>query len=104
MVENTKVLSVEERKAILEELVNGEALKRDINHVPSLIAMAKYEYNRYSFAEAEKYIVRAINRLNLFNERHKSGEAYYVYGQILEATGDFKKAEDYYNKSAWHRF
>ena len=30
MVENTKVLSVEERKAILEELVNGEALKRDM--------------------------------------------------------------------------
>lgn len=30
MVENTKILSVEERKAILEELVNGEALKRDM--------------------------------------------------------------------------
>lgn len=30
MVENTKVLSVEERKAILEDLVNGEALKRDM--------------------------------------------------------------------------
>ena len=30
MVENTKGLSIEERKAILEELVNGEALKRDM--------------------------------------------------------------------------
>lgn len=30
MVEKTKGLSVEERKAILEELVNGEALKRDM--------------------------------------------------------------------------
>ena len=87
--------------AVMPDSYWKEALKRDINHVPSLIAMAKYEYGRYSFAEAEKYIVRAINRLNLFNERHKSGEAYYVYGQILEATGDFKKAEDYYNKSAW---
>ena len=36
MVENTKVLSVEERKAILEELVNGEALKRDMVHKAKL--------------------------------------------------------------------
>ncbi len=78
-----------------------EALKRDINHIPSLISMARYEYNMYNFESAEKYIVRAINRLNLFNERHKSGEAYYTYGQILEAMGGFKKAEDYYNKAAW---
>ncbi len=78
-----------------------EALKRDINHIPSLIAMARYEYNMYNFESAENYIVRAINRLNLFNERHKSGEAYYTYGQILESLGDYKKAEDYYNKAAW---
>ena len=30
MVENTKSLSVEERKAILEEMVNGEVLKKDM--------------------------------------------------------------------------
>ncbi len=30
MVENTKGLSVEERKAILEEMVNGDALKKDM--------------------------------------------------------------------------
>ena len=30
MVENTKGLSVEKRKAILEEMVNGEALKKDM--------------------------------------------------------------------------
>ncbi len=78
-----------------------EALKRDIYHVPSLIAMARYEYNMYNYDEAEKYILRAIKRLNTFNERHKSGEAYYTYGQILEAVGQYKKAEDYYNKAAW---
>ncbi len=78
-----------------------EALKRDIHHVPSLIALARYEYNFYNFEKAEKYILRAINRLNMFNERHKSGEAYYTYGQILEAMGEYKKAEDYYNKAAW---
>ncbi len=87
--------------AVMPDSYWKEALKRDIHHVPSLIAMARYEYNRYAFAEAEKYIVHAIERLNLFNERHKSGEAYYVYGQILEAMGGFKKAENYYNKAAW---
>ncbi len=78
-----------------------EALKRDINHIPSLIAMARYEYNMYNFDSAERYIVHAIKRLNMFNERHKSGEAYYTYGQISEAMGEYKRAEDYYNKAAW---
>ncbi len=78
-----------------------EALKRDINHIPSLIAMARYEYARYDYESAEKYILRAIDNLNLFNERHKSGEAYYTYGQILEAKCEYKKAVDFYNKAAW---
>lgn len=87
--------------AVMPDCYWKEALKRDIHHVPSLIAMARYEYKRYSLIDAEKYIVHAIDRLNLFNERHKSGEAYYVYGQILEAMGELKKAEDYYHKAAW---
>ncbi len=87
--------------AVMPDSYWKEALKRDIHHVPSLIAMARYEYQRYVYEEAEKYITHAIERLNMFNERHQSGEAYYVYGQILEAKGDYKKAEDYYNKAAW---
>lgn len=78
-----------------------EALKRDIHHIPSLIAMANYEYNRYAFDSAEQYALHAIERLNLYNERHKSGEAYYVYGKILEAKGDTDRAYDYYQKAAW---
>lgn len=78
-----------------------EALKRDIYHIPSLIAMAKFEYNQYNYAEAESYITRAIAQLNRFNARHQSGEAYYTYGKVLEAQGQWKKAHDYYNKAAW---
>ncbi len=78
-----------------------EALKRDIDHIPSLVAMAQYAYRMYRFADAESYILRAIQCLNRFNERHKSGEAYYTYAQILEAGGEYKKAEDYYHKAAW---
>ena len=78
-----------------------EALNRDINHIPSLIAMANYEYNRYAFESAEKYAAKAIENLNLFNERHQSGKAYYIYAKIKEAKGDIKTAYDYYYKAFW---
>lgn len=78
-----------------------QALERDINHIPSLIAMAKYEYGRYAFDTARDYAERAIKKVCLFNERVQSGEVYYVYAQILEALGEYKKAYDYYYKAAW---
>ena len=78
-----------------------EALKRDINHIPSLIAMAKYEYGRYAFESAKDYAEHAIKNVCRFNERVQSGEVYYVYAQILEALGEYKKAYDYYYKAAW---
>lgn len=87
--------------AIMPDAYWKEALKRDINHIPSLIAMARYEYNRYDLDAAEDYILKAIKNLQIYNERTQSGEAYYVYAQILEAKGDYKRAYDYYYKSSW---
>lgn len=78
-----------------------EALKRDINHIPSLIAMAKFEYGRYDFESAKDYAERAIKNVTIYNERVQSGEVYYVYAQILEVLGEYKKAYDYYYKAAW---
>ena len=78
-----------------------EALKRDINHIPSLIAMAKYEYLLYNFEAAKDYAERAIKNITVYNERVESGQVYYVYAQILEALGEYKKAYDYYYKAAW---
>ena len=78
-----------------------EALKRDINHIPSLIAMAKYEYSLYNFESAKDYAERAIKNVTLYNERVQSGEVYYVYARILEALGEYKRAYDYYYKAAW---
>ena len=78
-----------------------EALKRNIKHIPSLIAMAKYELKNYSLDEAEHYAKRAIDALTLFNERTESGEAYYTMGRILESKGNFNKAYDYYYKAYW---
>ena len=78
-----------------------EALKRDINHIPSLIAMAKYEYSLYNFEGAKNYAERAIKNITIYNERVESGQVYYIYAQILEALGEYKKAYDYYYKAAW---
>lgn len=87
--------------AVMPDAYWKEALKRDINHIPSLIAMARYEYSRYDLDAAESYITKAIKNLRIFNERTQSGEAYYIYAQILEAKQDYKKAYDYYYKSSW---
>ena len=78
-----------------------EALKRNINHIPSLLAMAKYELNRFSLDTAQEYAEKAIANLSLFNERFQSGEAYYTMGRIMEAKGNFDKAYDFYYKAYW---
>ena len=78
-----------------------EALKRNKDHIPSLIAMAEYEYGRYAFESAMHYAERAIKNITAYNERVQSGKVYYIYAQILEATGDRKRAYDYYYKAAW---
>ncbi len=78
-----------------------EALNRNPLHAPSLIAMAEYEYSRYSLDTAERYAKKAIDALSIFNTRLESGTAYYIYAKILEAKGQDKEAYDYYNKAAW---
>lgn len=78
-----------------------EALKRKIDHIPSLIAMAKYELGRYSLDTAESYVKKAIDAITIYNARVQSGDVYYTYGRILEAKGDTDRAYDYYYKAYW---
>lgn len=77
------------------------ALERDQTHIPSLIAMASYALGNASLAEAKRYAERAIDILTTYNTRTQSGEAYYVYGQILEASEEYKNAYDFYYKAAF---
>ena len=77
------------------------ALERDRNHAPTLIAMARYEMNNARFEEAMEYAQRAIKVLTAFNTRLESGEAYYVYAQILEKCAKYKEAYDFYYKAAF---
>ncbi len=78
-----------------------EGLKRDNRHIDTLIAMAKYEYDRYDNTAAEDYITRAITETERYNKHPRSGEVYYTYGLILEACGNRRKAYDMYAKAAW---
>ncbi|MBQ8416526.1 MAG: DUF5107 domain-containing protein [Clostridia bacterium] len=78
-----------------------EALNRDINHIPSLIAMAGYEYGNFNFDLAKTYAERAVACVTKYNNHPISGEAYYVYAQILEALGEKKSAYDNYYKAAF---
>ncbi len=87
--------------AVMPDSYWKEALKRNPKHTPSLIAMAQYCYNMYDFAAARNYIEKALKTLTVLNTRLKSGEAYYVYAQILEALGETDNAYDHYYKAAW---
>ena len=76
------------------------ALERDNRHIPSLVAMAAYELSMAEYAAARGFAERAIAELSLYNERTESGRAYYLYGRILEESGEYKKAYDSYFKAA----
>ena len=78
--------------AVMPDAYWKRALERDTKHIPSLIAMASYELDHGRLDEAKKYAERAIRELTTYNTRTQSGEAYYVYGQILEAREDYKGA------------
>ncbi|MBR4889069.1 MAG: DUF5107 domain-containing protein [Clostridia bacterium] len=87
--------------AVKADVYFRKALQMDEEHVPSLIALARYEYARFDFETALSLIERAVKKLSMFNARFESGEAFYVQGQILEAMGEDKKAYDAYRKAAW---
>ena len=78
-----------------------KALERDPKHIPSLIAMANYEFTNANLIVAKNYAERAISELTTYNTRTQSGEAYYVYAKILECLEDYKNAYDYYYKAAF---
>ena len=77
------------------------ALERDPHHVPSLTALAEYEYETMSYDAAYGHITRAIDELNRFNTRHESGKAYYLHGLITQALGRTDEAYESFAKAAW---
>ncbi|MBR4867046.1 MAG: DUF5107 domain-containing protein, partial [Clostridia bacterium] len=79
----------------------NEALKRNPNHAPSHLALARYHYGMHNLTTAKKHIEKAIAILTRFNARLENGDAYYLYGLILEAMEDYEAAYNYFYKAAW---
>lgn len=78
-----------------------EGLKRDpgdirINNAYGLLLM-----RRGCFAEAEKYIRKALERLTERNPNPYNSESYYLLGLVLLYQGKEKEAYDAFYKATW---
>lgn len=78
-----------------------EALKRDPEHAPSLLALAELALKEYRFEEALSYTRRALARLTRFNARTESGRAYYLEGLALLGSKRFEEGYDSFARAAW---
>ena len=78
-----------------------EALRRDPDHIPSLIALGEYNYRRGHFTEARKLLEKAVSNEHIYNLRAESGEAEYLLGLVLDAVGETDKAYDTLYAAAW---
>ncbi|MCI6377020.1 MAG: DUF5107 domain-containing protein [Clostridiales bacterium] len=78
-----------------------EALRRDPNHIPSLIALGEYKYRHGYFAEAKKLLEKAIANEHLYNQRYQDGEAEYLLGLVLDAMGETDRAYGMFYSAAW---
>lgn len=88
--------------AVMPDAYWLEALKRNPDHAPSLLGMARYCYGQCRLAEAKNYAEKAIRVLTQFNARLEHGEAYYLSGLILEALGELDQAYDRYYQAVWN--
>ena len=80
-----------------------EALDKDPCFIPALTAMARAEYVRANFSEAESFAMRACRALTVRNFHPESGTHFYVLGLISEALGKDTDAVNWYQKAAWNQ-
>ena len=79
-----------------------EALLRDGEHIPSLIALAMVYYKRNDFDTALYYAKRAESVVCKYNKHPESGEIFYNLGLIYLAMDERDKAYDYFYKASWN--
>ena len=80
-----------------------EALDKDPCFIPALTALARVEYVRANFSEAESFALRACRGLTARNFHPESGTHFYILGLILEALGRDADAVNWYQKAAWNQ-
>jgi len=78
-----------------------EALKRDPGDVKANTALGILYIKRTRYADAEKLLRAAVERLTYNHTRPKDGEPHYYLGLTLKLQEKYKEAEDALQRSAW---
>ncbi|MDF2927237.1 MAG: hypothetical protein K0R57_6151 [Paenibacillaceae bacterium] len=78
-----------------------EALRRDPEFAPALLALAEYYYKSAFFDQALKAAEQALDILTRYNSRLEDGKAYYLLGLIHAEQKQYGKAYDFFYKASW---
>jgi tetratricopeptide (TPR) repeat protein len=78
-----------------------EALRRDPGDVRVNTALGINYFKKAKFAEAEKFLRKALERLTDKYTSPKDGEAIYYLGQVLKAQGRTEEAFTQFYKATW---
>jgi tetratricopeptide (TPR) repeat protein len=78
-----------------------EALKRDAGDVKANTALGVLYIKRGRYADAEKLLRAAVDRLTYNHTRPKDGESLYYLGLALKLQERYKEAEDALQRAAW---
>lgn len=78
-----------------------EALRRDPGHVQVNTALGINRLKKARYAEAEKCLRKALERLGARYATPKDGEASYYLGLALKAQGRYDEAFDSFYKATW---
>ncbi len=78
-----------------------EALDRDPEFAPALVALAELYLKNNNASLALEYASAAERSLSRFNIRHESGKAYYLKGLALMSLGKIDEGYDYLFKASW---
>lgn len=88
--------------AIQPDAFYREALQRDPRHIPSLLALAEYEYRNGRYSEALALIERCRKQVTVWNYHPETGRIEYALGLILEALGREDEAYDAFYRAYWN--
>lgn len=92
------------RDALVEPSIYfEEALRRDPEHIPSLVALGEYMYRRAWFDKARDLLEKALRLEHTYNLHYPDGEAEYLLGLVYDALGNEGNAYDAFRSAAWSR-
>lgn len=78
-----------------------EALRREPDHIPSLIALGEYKYRRGWYEDAKLLLERAVRNEHLYNLHYPDGEAEFLLGLVYDELGDEERAYDTFWSASW---